>query len=99
VADFNRDGHPDFVLSNSSTGQTAIWYLNNNVRIGSAFGPTPWPGWSVAGVADFNRDGHPDFVLFNSSTGRTAIWYLNNNVRIGSAFGPTAWAGWSLVAL
>ncbi len=97
--DFNNDGHPDFVLFNSSTGQTAIWYLNNNVRIRSAFGPTLWPGWNVAGVADFNRDGHPDFVLSNSSTGQTAIWYLNNNVRIGSAFGPTPWPGWSVAGV
>jgi hypothetical protein len=96
--DFNNDGHPDYLLFNPSTGQTAIWYLNNNVRINSAFGPTLWPGWNVAGLADFNNDGHPDYLLFNPSTGQTAIWYLNNNVRINSAFGPTAWAGWSLVA-
>src|SRR5438045_254049 len=31
VADFNRDGHPDYLLYNGSTRQTAIWYLNNNV--------------------------------------------------------------------
>jgi hypothetical protein len=96
--DFNNDGHPDYLLFNPSTGQTAIWYLNNNVRINSAFGPTLWPGWNVAGLADFNNDAHPDYLLLNPSTGQTAIWYLNNNVRINSAFGPTAWAGWSLVA-
>src|SRR5256886_6794677 len=28
VADFNRDGHPDYVLENG-TGQTAIWYLRS----------------------------------------------------------------------
>src|SRR5947208_8524132 len=45
--DFNNDDHPDYLLLNPSTGQTAIWYLNNNVRIGSAFGPTAWAGWSL----------------------------------------------------
>ena len=45
--DFNNDGHPDYLLFNPSTGQTAIWYLNNNVRINSAFGPTAWAGWSL----------------------------------------------------
>ena len=88
MADSNRDGHPDYLLSNSSTGHTVIWYLNDNVLVGRAFGPTVWAGWSVAGVADFNGDGHPDYLLFNPNTGHTAIWYLNNNVHIASATGP-----------
>jgi hypothetical protein len=98
VADFNLDGHPDYLLFNPSTGHTAIWYLNDNVRVGHAFGPTAWAGWSVAGVADFNRDGHPDYLLLNPNTGHTAIWYLNNNVHIASATGPTLPTGWSVAA-
>jgi hypothetical protein len=47
TADFDRDGRPDYLLSNPSTRQTVIWYLNNNVHIASAFGPTPPTGWSV----------------------------------------------------
>jgi hypothetical protein len=96
--DFNNDGHPDFVLFNSSTGQTVIWYLNNDVLIGHAYGPTLWSGWSLVGVADFNGDGKPDYLLNNPSTRETVIWYLNNNVLIGHAYGPTLWSGWSLVA-
>ena len=45
MSDFNGDGHPDYVLANASTGQTAIWYLNNNVLIRGAFGPTLPAGW------------------------------------------------------
>ena len=37
MADFNRDGHPDYVLQNANTGRTAIWYLNNNVVTRGAF--------------------------------------------------------------
>ncbi|MGC1322364.1 MAG: hypothetical protein WA849_09295, partial [Candidatus Udaeobacter sp.] len=37
--DFNDDGHSDYLLYNSGARQTAIWYLNNNVLIGSANGP------------------------------------------------------------
>jgi hypothetical protein len=48
VADFNRDSHADYLLFNSSTRQTVIWYLNNNVVIGSRYGPTLPGGWSVA---------------------------------------------------
>jgi hypothetical protein len=98
--DFNGDGHPDYVLYNANTRQTAIWYLNNNVRLSGANGPTlPGASWSLVGVADFNGDGHPDYVLYNTGTRQTAIWYLNNNVRLSGVFGPTLPAGWSLVGV
>ena len=96
--DFNNDGYPDYVLYNPSTRQTVIWYLNNNVLIGHAYGPTPWQGWSLVGVADFNGDGKPDYLLYNPSTRQTVIWYLNRFVLIGRAYGPTPWQGWSVVA-
>jgi glucose/arabinose dehydrogenase/elongation factor P hydroxylase len=99
VADFNRDGHPDYLLFNSSTRQTAIWYLNNNVFSSGLFGPTLPAGWSVVGVADFNGDGHPDYLLFNSSTRQTAIWYLNNNVLMSGLNGPTLPVGWTVVGV
>ncbi|MGC1323666.1 MAG: NF038122 family metalloprotease [Candidatus Udaeobacter sp.] len=92
--DFNNDGHPDYVLCNSSTQQTGIEYLNNNVLIGAAIGPTLPAGWSVVGVADFNGDGHPDFLLFNATTRATVIWYMNNNVHVAGATGPVLPAGW-----
>jgi hypothetical protein len=98
IADFNRDGKRDYLLFNPSTRQTAIWYLNNNVRIGGAFGPTIGAGYDLSGAADFNRDGKPDYLLFNPSTRQTAIWYMNNNVRIGTAVGPTLAVGWTLTA-
>jgi FG-GAP-like repeat len=99
VTDFNGDGSPDFVLQNASTGQTAVWYMDNNTRINSAFGPTPWAGWNVAGVADFNNDGHPDYLLFNPSTGQTWVWYMDNNTRINNASGPTLWGGWNVAGV
>ncbi len=99
VGDFNRDGHPDYLLYNGTTRQTAIWYLNNNVLISGLYGPTLPAGWSVAGVADFNRDSHPDCLLYNGSTRQTAIWYLNNNVLISGLYGPTLPVGWSVVGV
>jgi elongation factor P hydroxylase len=95
--DFNNDGHPDYVLFNSSTRQTVIWYLNNNVRIGVVSGPTLPAGWSVVGVADFNRDGHPDYLLFNPVTRQTWIWYLSGGVHLTGAAGPTITSGYELV--
>ena len=95
--DFNHDGKTDLVLRNPGTRQTAIWYLNNNVYLGGAFGPTLPAGWSLIDIGDFNRDGRPDYSLFNAGTRHTAIWYLNNNAYLSGLYGPTLPAGWSLV--
>ena len=103
VGDFNGDGHPDFVLQGGAGfQQTGIWYMNNNVFVSGAFGPTLPAGWFLriiegvvgGGVGDFNGDGHPDFVLSNFSTQQTAIWYMNNNVFVSGAFGPTLPVNW-----
>jgi outer membrane protein assembly factor BamB len=98
TADFNGDGHPDWVIRHAATGQTAIVYLNNNIVIGAALGPTLMAGWALRGVADFNLDSHPDYALFAPNTFQTAIWYLSGPTFIGSAVGPTLPSGWELVA-
>src|SRR6266496_1036285 len=98
VADFNSDGSPDYVLRNTSTRQTAIWYLNNNVFVSAAWGPTLPGGWNVIGVADFNLDGNLDYALVNASTRQTAIWYLSGVAFVRSAYGPTLPSGWTLLA-
>ena len=98
VADFNRDGHADYALLNSSNGQTAIWYLSGRTLIGSAYGPSAPSGWALVATADFNGDGHADYLLYNPATRQTAIWYLNNNVYLAGGLGPTLPAGWSLIA-
>ncbi len=97
VTDFNNDGHPDWVVQNVNTRRTGIWYLNNNVYISSALGPTLLAGWSLRAVADFNRDSHSDYALFAPATYQTAIWYLSGPNFIGSAYGPTLAAGWEFV--
>ena len=38
VSDFNRDGHRNYVLFDSTTRLTATWYLNNNGDTGTANG-------------------------------------------------------------
>ena len=97
--DFSGDGHPDYVLNNTATRQTAIWYLNNYIYQGGGFGPTLPLGWALIDLADFNGDCHPDYALFNSITHATAIWYLNDNLYINSAHGPALPNGWQLVAI
>jgi hypothetical protein len=97
VRDFNGDGHPDYVLQNVNTRQTAIWYLNNNVYVSGAYGPTRPAGWALRGLADFNGDSHSDYALFAPNTNQTAIWYLSGPTLIAGAYGPTLPNGWELV--
>ena len=96
--DFNSDGKPDYLLYNASTHQTALWYLNNNVHIGGASGPTLPAGWQPVGVADFNLDGHPDYLLFNPKTRQTAIGILT--ITCASASGRAdCLAGWNVAGV
>jgi hypothetical protein len=49
AADFNRDGHPDYLLFSPTTRAKAIWYMSNNIRVGGARGPTLPVGWELVG--------------------------------------------------
>jgi hypothetical protein len=49
AADFDGNGKPDYLRYNPGTRQTVIWYLNNNVFVSAAFGPTIPPGWRLVG--------------------------------------------------
>jgi uncharacterized protein YbdZ (MbtH family) len=99
ATDFNHNDEADYVLYNAGTRRTGVWYMNNNVFAGGAYGPTLPAGWYVMDVADFNGDFKPDYAFFNPNTGQTAIWYLSGVNYIGGAFGPTLPTGWALVAV
>src|SRR5438046_9924616 len=75
ISDFNGDGHPDYVLflQNAKTPQTAIWYLNNNVFISAAYGPTLPTCWFLVSVVDYNWDYHYDFLYVNNSVGKQSV--------------------------
>ena len=83
-------------LYNSSTHETRIWYMNNNVHVGTVASPRLPARWSPVAAADFNGDGHIDVLFFNPTTGRTWIGYLFAGTLTG-AYGPTLPSGWYLV--
>lgn len=99
VGDFNPASRPDYVLYNSVNQRTAVWYMNNNVYAGAAYGPTITSGWKIAAVGDFNGDGKLDYVLLNPATRQTAIWYLSGVTYLSGGYGPALPAGWELVAI
>ena len=85
-ADFNRDGHPDYLLANNTTRQLAIWHLTGNNFVSGVYGPTLPAGWTIVGEADFNRDGYPDLLLYNPTTHESAIWYLRDGKLLGGTY-------------
>jgi hypothetical protein len=86
--DFNGDGHPDIVWSNTANGATYVWHMTGPppALVSDAFVALVDPAWKVQGIADFNGDGHPDLVWRNTANGNCYLWYMNGASFIGDAF-------------
>jgi hypothetical protein len=96
AGDFNRDGKADLVWENTSTGQRAIWLLNNGVRSNVFNLPTTPVEWRIAGAGDFNGDGNTDLVWQNNSTGTRAIWLLVNGALVRAISLPPVALTWRI---
>src|SRR5262249_44821535 len=73
VRDFNGDGQPDFVTSNSGANTVTLRLGLGN---GQFLPPRPFAagaGPSSLAPGDFNRDGRPDLVVTNASGGGVSI--------------------------
>jgi FG-GAP-like repeat len=74
IADFNNDGHPDFIAENSNEPTVAVFLGNGqggfSAPVLSAFGGTS-SGEDTINAVDLNRDGVLDIVVANGySLGR-----------------------------
>jgi hypothetical protein len=87
IPDFNGDGKPDILWSNTANGATYAWYMNGPppVLVSDAFIAQIDPSWKVQGVADFNGDGKSDLVWRNTGTGATWVWYMNGTAFMSDA--------------
>jgi hypothetical protein len=89
-ADFNGDGHSDFLLLKtvSASGDyvgypQAGTFLDEMVSDGhggytQGFQSSNLGSWQVHGTGDFNGDGSSDILWRNSSTGNIEIWFMKN---------------------
>jgi hypothetical protein len=91
VGNFNRDSSPDWVLFNSSTRQTIIWFMQGTQIQSRGFGPELPSRWELNSVADFDGDGIDDFLLVKFiGEPLTQIWYMQGRQRRGDPVdGPT----------
>jgi kumamolisin len=94
--DFNNDAKADLIWENTTTGQRAIWLLNNGVFQSSMNLSTVDPAWHIVGVGDFLGKGQSDLVWENTS-GRHGIWILNGGVFQYEIGLPTVGRGWHVV--
>jgi len=87
--DFGGNGNVDILWRDTTSGATAIWFLNASLAIQSTRGLGIVPlSWSIAETGDYNGDGFSDIVWVDTS-GNLAIWFMNNgavasNVALGS---------------
>ncbi|MBX7218649.1 MAG: FG-GAP-like repeat-containing protein [Blastocatellia bacterium] len=95
VADFNRDGKPDFVVAVAGLDQLNI-QLNTcaaqcNANFGAASGSPITVGNTSQNVvsADFNRDGNPDMAVTNSNSNTVSILLGNGVGGFTAAASPT----------
>jgi len=95
--DFNSNSKTDILWRNSSTGQNAIWLMNDtSIRREFLLVSHAATSWVIGGIGDFNADGKPDILWRNSSSGQNQISLMNgtsvtSDVSIQSLSG-TSWS-------
>ncbi|MEO6992138.1 MAG: FG-GAP-like repeat-containing protein [Lacunisphaera sp.] len=85
-SDFNGDGKSDVFLSNTVTGDRAIWLMNGLTIGTNAFAGTVPVEWKVSGTGDFNGDGKSDVLWTNTTTGDRAMWLMNGSAVAGGGY-------------
>jgi alpha-tubulin suppressor-like RCC1 family protein len=89
--DFNNDGKPDILWSNTANGWNAVWYMDGvNFISGASVPGAEDMNWQIVGTGDFNNDGKPDILWSNSSNGQNAVWYMDGVNFISGASVPSA---------
>ena len=93
--DLNGDGRCDVLLTNTATGERAIWLMNGTtISAGASLGILS-TSWVFSATGDFNGDGKADIFLTNTATGERAVWLMNGTtVAAGASLGilPTTYA-------
>jgi len=91
--DFDKDGDPDLLWRNITSGQNAYWQMQGTTRQAIYFLPiASVVSWSLAGGYDFDKDGDIDLLWRNLSTGQNAVWNMSADglTRESVTFLPTA---------
>jgi Tol biopolymer transport system component len=85
TGDFNADGYADLLFQNRTTGDVAVWELQNGTSFVNGASFSPGAGWVVKSTGDYNGDGTTDIVLQNSASGALAVWLMTGVTISGSS--------------
>ena len=90
--DANRDGQTDLYWQHQTTGELAVWFMNQTeVMRGELLSPARVAdtNWKVRTVADLDVDGYPDLIWQHTASGDVAVWYMTQStMRSGELLTP-----------
>lgn len=94
VADMDRDGHPDLIWQNVSTGLVSVWFMNGRaLRSGDVIGSGPVTDtqWTIVGTGDMNGDGWTDLLWHHTGGGHLAVWFMYGQTMLrGESLSPAS---------
>jgi hypothetical protein len=79
--DFDNDGNVDIAISDTSTGDTKIIFMNGNLEVSQVNIGTLATTDKPVAVADFNSDGLIDVITDNVASGLKKIHFLTGSGR------------------
>lgn len=94
AGDFDGDGDSDLAWYNKTTGQTALWFMENHVRQSIIY-PGSWTDLTYRPYAagDFDNDGIDDIYWYNWDHGGIMFWksFVRANKYYPGRFWDTGW--------
>jgi hypothetical protein len=86
VRDLNRDGHPDLIWHNTTTGHIQAWLMNGINAISAVWlNPSQVSSaYKLKAMADFSGDGWADILWHNETNGELRIWTMAGVNATGS---------------
>ena len=92
TGDGNRDGQMDLYWQHQTTGELAIWFMFDTVRVSAELltpAAVPDTSWKVRTVTDLDADGYPDLIWQHTSSGNVAVWFMTGTrKRSGELLAP-----------